>query len=458
MFCCRMRLRPTTIVVAVLLCFLQTTVTLQIPEDVEILEGYEFDESPEYYGTDSNYYEARSMLTGVNKAIRNKRSTLEYEQAKGLVSKSGLNKKLQESLIHNVESDRIELHSPPEQLGKSQQQKGDELKPEARMQQDEGEEPQPLPKAEKQIMDPDYDYYSQRHISPMWKDSVNISPSSDDDDTIADATSGYAARSRQARVNFITQPRKDNESPAKDLPEPVVTKIPPPLIKNTYDQKVSPLTPSYNYELYPSRSYDPYLRRYDRFDEQYSRYDPYNYEDHFLYRRHYDPYDSYSPRMPQYPEPYYNYPDRRYDIPEPREYLPVYNNEVYEKSSYAPITTAYPDLNYPVKYPNDYPAKYPLDYTRPNKRIVYYAHLPEIVRTPYDYANSYNRDRYDGQTAPNKVLPSAYKLDKAASGVTTTLSNNANGGGGVDPYDYMKRDKKDRVTPKPIKTLPNGRQ
>uniref|UniRef100_A0A1I8M710 Uncharacterized protein n=1 Tax=Musca domestica TaxID=7370 RepID=A0A1I8M710_MUSDO len=212
----------------------------------------------------------------------------------------------------------------------------------------------------------------------------------------------------------------------------------------------------------------------EKYDEQYSRYDPYNYEDHFLYRRHYDPYDSYSPRMPQYPEPYYNYPDRRYDIPEPRDYLPVYNNEVYEKSSYAPIPysdryplpSKYPadyhakyPMDYPNKYPNDYPpAKYPLDYARPNKRIVYYAHLPEIVRTPYDYANSYNRDRYDGSTAPNKGLASAYKLDKAASGASPTLSNNANINGGGDPYDYMKRDKKDRVTPKPIKAVPNGRQ
>lgn len=264
MFCCHKRLRPAVTVI-VLLGLVQNIVTLQIPEDVEILEGYEFDESPEYYGTDANYYEARSMLTGVNKAIRNRRSTLEYDQAKGLIGKAGLNKKLQESLIHNVESDRIELHNPPQhskQLQQQQQQqKEEELKPEARMQQDEGQA-QALPKAEKQIMDPDYDYYSQRHISPTWKDSVNISPPiADDEDAMAEASSGYAARSRQARVNFITQPRKDNESPAKDLPEPVVTKIAPPMPKTTYDQK---FTPSYKYEMYPSRSYDPYLRRYDR--------------------------------------------------------------------------------------------------------------------------------------------------------------------------------------------------
>lgn len=175
--------------------------------------------------------------------------------------------------------------------------------------------------------------------------------------------------------------------------------------------------------------------------------------------------------MPQYPEPYYNYPDRRYDIPEPRDYLPLYNNEVYEKSAYAPIsyTDHYPlaskyptdyhskyPLDYPTKYPVDYQSKYPVDYTRPNKRIVYYAHLPEIVRTPYDYANSYNRDRYDGVNTPTKTLTNSYKLDKSVSPSASAITQNTNING--DPYDYMKRDKKDRVTPKPIKQANNGRQ
>lgn len=244
------------VIVAMLCCICQATFALQIPKDVEILEGYEFDESPEYYGTDANYYEARSMLTGLNKAIRNKRSTLEYDQAKGLLSKIGLSKKLHESLVHNVESERIELHQPPP-LSKQQQ---DELKAEARNGKNNAgvELPEALPKAEKQIMDPDYDYYSQRHIA-SWKDPVHV----DGDDTIAEATSGYAARTRQARVNFITQPRKENQPP-KELPEPKVTKVVPPLMKPVYDQKFSAIAPVYNYEMYPSRSYDPYLRRYDR--------------------------------------------------------------------------------------------------------------------------------------------------------------------------------------------------
>lgn len=262
MFCCYKHLTKHSAIIALVLFFLkQTTLALQIPKDVEILEGYEFDESPEYYATDANYYEARSMMTGMNKAIRNKRSTLEYDQAKGLISKTGLNKKLQESLVHNVESDRIELHPPPT-LNKEDQQ---ELKAEARNAGDnvkEGELPEALPKAEKQIMDPDYDYYSQRHIA-SWKDTpANLDHSINDEDTVAEASS-YGSRARQARVNFITQPRKENETP-KELPEPRVTKVTPPLTKPLYDQKFSAVAPAYNYEMYPSRSYDPYLRRYDR--------------------------------------------------------------------------------------------------------------------------------------------------------------------------------------------------
>lgn len=177
---------------------------------------------------------------------------------------------------------------------------------------------------------------------------------------------------------------------------------------------------------------------FSSFDEQYSRYDPYNYEDHYLYRRHYDPYDSYSPRIPQYPELYYNYPDRRYDIPEPRDYVPVYNNEIYDKTPY-PSSNSYASTKYP-------------EYPRNQRRIVYYAHLPEIVRTPYDYSNRY--DRYDDLMKANKAITGAYKYEKPLSGNTNTGAATSN----TDSYDYMKRDKKDRPTPKPIKPNTSGRQ
>ncbi|XP_053948152.1 uncharacterized protein LOC128856819 isoform X1 [Anastrepha ludens] len=403
---------------------------MQIPQDVEILEGYQFDESPEYYSTDSNYYEARSLLSGFKKAIRNKRSTLEYDQAKGLVVGGGSQSNNLQEFTQNIGSQHIKVHE------KEEKSEDDKLGAD-------------MPRAEKQIMDPDYDYYSQRHIS-SWNGAYGSSASSSAsrapagvEDVMADASNSYVSRGRQARVNFITQPTKDSNDAAKELTEPIVSKLPIPKVH--YDAKYPSIAPAYNYEMYPSRSYAPYLRRYDRsFDEPYSRYDPYNYEDHYLYRRRYDPYDSYSPRFPQYPELYYNYPDRRYDIPEPRDYIPLYNNEIYDKASY-------PAANYP---PVDgyTSAKYP-EYSRNQRRIVYYAHLPEIVRTPYDYANRY--DRYDDLMKANKAITGAYKYDKQASGSGSSLSGTV---ANTDSYDYMKRDKKDRATPKPSKVSVSGRQ
>lgn len=228
-----------------------------------------------------------------------------------------------------------------------------------------------------------------------------------------------------------------------------------------------------------------------RYDDQYARYDPFNYADHYLYRRHYDPYDSYSPRMPQPPEPYYNYPDRRFDVPEPREFLPLYSNNIFEKSSVLrnPYPAAPPP---PVPYGSDsYAAaaaatpslKYSPEYLNRNfRRIVYYAHLPEIVRTPYYdqhiggspsssasgssssssspklYEGGRYEDRYvDGYMRKSSMGSSVggggssvYKLDKGQQG------GSSGGGGAFDLYDtYMKRDKKERVTPKSASIKPS---
>jgi len=209
---------------------------MNIPQDVEILDGYEFEESPEYYATDSNYYEARSLMSGLNKAIRNKRSAIEEDASDKVASQ-------------NVDSETIEV----------KEKRNVEV-----------EKQMSVPKAEKQIMDPDFDYYSQRRIA-AWNDhyrpqSMDMARSNSDD-PIADATTSYYSKGRQARVNFITQPKKDNEIP-KEIPETLMPK--PTAVKSVvpvYDSKYNSFEPipySYNYDMYPSRSYDPYLRRYDR--------------------------------------------------------------------------------------------------------------------------------------------------------------------------------------------------
>lgn len=222
---------------------------MQIPQDVEILEGFEFDDTPEYYSTDSNYYEARSLLSGFHKSIRNKRSTLEYDNAKGLPLASVSPPNGLSEFTQNIGTQQIKVHEKEERSGDDKLESA-------------------MPRAEKQIMDPDYDYYSQRHIS-TWNDAYGSSalssasrPPTDREDVTADASNSYVTRGRQARVNFITQPKKDPNDGAKELAEPLVPKL--PVAKLHYDMKYPITTPTYNYEMYPSRSYAPYLRRYDR--------------------------------------------------------------------------------------------------------------------------------------------------------------------------------------------------
>ncbi|XP_020808847.1 uncharacterized protein LOC110184597 [Drosophila serrata] len=164
--------------------------------------------------------------------------------------------------------------------------------------------------------------------------------------------------------------------------------------------------------MYPSRSYDPYIRRYDRFDEQYHRSYPQYFEDMYMHRSRFDPYDSYSPRVPQYPDPYVMYPDRYLDTPAARDY-------VKSRRAYIDDPMALPDSYRNSKYES---AKLP-DLAPPpvrNERIVYYAHLPEIVRTPYDLARPEERN-----SAALTMGNAPYKPNKKKVKTSANRTNNA---------------------------------
>lgn len=91
--------------------------------------------------------------------------------------------------------------------------------------------------------------------------------------------------------------------------------------------------------------------------------EPYEYERDYYYRDLGSNYvDSYMPQVPLIH--YHNYPDSRYDVPEPRDYRPPLTNEIDR----FPLTG-------PPPLPTDY-------FPNRNRRIIYYAHLPEVVRTP----------------------------------------------------------------------------
>lgn len=130
----------------------------------------------------------------------------------------------------------------------------------------------------------------------------------------------------------------------------------------------------------------------------------------YVHRQRFDPYDSYSPRVPQYPEPYLMYPDRQLDTPslQARDYIKS------RRGGYLDESSAMPPLPPIDSYSNKYaPSKLPLVVPR-NERVVYYAHLPEIVRTPYDMSVTRN-DRNAASTSAAAALvqsPSSYKLSK----------------------------------------------
>lgn len=93
----------------------------------------------------------------------------------------------------------------------------------------------------------------------------------------------------------------------------------------------------------------------------------------YIHRQRFDPQDSYSPRVPQYPDPYVMYPDRYLDAPTvsvksrrgyPDDTVPL--SDFYGNSKYG--ATEMPEVAHSSR----------------TERIVYYAHLPEIVRTPYE--------------------------------------------------------------------------
>lgn len=77
---------------------------------------------------------------------------------------------------------------------------------------------------------------------------------------------------------------------------------------------------------------------------------------------------------------YNNYPGGRYDIPDHRDYPPMYGNEI--------------DNRYYMR--TDMMQPLPPSSTLPRKRTIYYAYLPEVVRSPPTVDFRYRSyDRYD---------------------------------------------------------------
>uniref|UniRef100_A0A182VWB1 Uncharacterized protein n=1 Tax=Anopheles minimus TaxID=112268 RepID=A0A182VWB1_9DIPT len=196
-------------------------------------------------------------------------------------------------------------------------------------------------------------------------------------------------KSRAPRVNFVTQQTKGSLSSS----EPQDSTANDKLIRELYRK---PLT-SMNYERSLPRTYDSYMAtsQSPMYPRVYNKYDSFHHDmmnrmhppaphryDHYYERRHDVDTDSYFPRY-KYPY-YYYYPDRRYDVPlyyRDRNYL--YTNEIEQP----PVHHGFPMYNVPTMIRTPAPAMR-------NRRIIYFATLPEIVRT--HPKESYSQRLYRG--------------------------------------------------------------
>lgn len=360
---------------------------MSIPEDMEILNGYEFG-SPniELTSEDDGFFEKRSLLEPFyHRAIRDKR-----EAHYRVVESSGLYSHFR------PEGANIAHNSLKKRIRRDLQTNENTVSVMHQAQTNAGTE---TPLAEKQIMnDPEY------IISEQWakRDKLSGFPGkiiNRQTDSDADASSiiNKGLNSRAPRVNFITQQTKSPELSTETQSGgngKVIRELYRRPIQRTY--YLGPATRDYDSYMAPSQS-PMFPRVYDKYDafhrdmmDKLHPPSPHRYDQY--YQRRYDvDYDSYYPR---YKFPYfYYYPDKRYDTPlsyRNRNY--IYTNDITDFGS--SVSPNYETSLKPLSLFSSAGS------ALRNRRIIYYATLPEIVRTPVNLAvdyrvNKYNHNRFE---------------------------------------------------------------
>lgn len=386
----------------VLLLTVLAASSMHIPEDMEILDGYDLDSAGTEINPEDSYYEQRSLLEPFYyRAIRDKRE-IPYR----VLESPGLR-----SHFRQPRQD----HSVQKRHRRSVEKEAD----------GSSEEPKPteeLPTPERQMM-------NERTMEVWAKTPYQVKKSMKETEMDSEAEASMMSegiKARAPRVNFITQKKfNSDQSESREEKEKVMPELyRKPLARLYYEYPAAPRA----YDSYSAHSQSPmYPKIYNKYDEYHRdmmdrmhppaphRYDMY-------YQRRYDTdYDTYFPRY-TFPS-YYYYPDKRFDVPSyyrDRNYL--LTNDVMDPPVIPPVTYI--------------PSR--------NRRIIYYATLPEIVRTPpnvdlrYRYYNKYP-NRYD-QFFPTKA---PYKA--------STVQNPSGGAGGGTNGGDRKDDK--YVSSTPIKIV-----
>ncbi|XP_055548400.1 uncharacterized protein LOC129731985 [Wyeomyia smithii] len=361
------------------LAVVAATSSMHIPEDMEILEGYDLVSAGTEINPEDDFYEQRSLLEPFfYRAIRDKRE-IPYRvlESPGLKShfrqhyeNDWLEKQKYQAKRRNRRSIEVESSSTTEGPKSTDE----------------------LPKAEKQTL-------HQRTIEAWAKTPYQIKqPTEEELDSEAEASMmSEGIKTRAPRVNFITQKKSlaDSSETREDKDKIIPEIYRKPLARLYYEYPTFPRL----YDSFPAHSQSPmYPKIYNKYDEYHRdmmdrmhppaphRFDTY-------YQRRYDSdYDTYFPR---YTFPSYNYyPDKRFDVPSyyrDRNYL--LTNDVMDIPPVPPQVHKYPSRK---------------------RRIIYYATLPEIVRTPpnvdlrYRNYNKFN-NRFD-PFYPTKAPLSSYKV------------------------------------------------
>lgn len=458
-----------------------TSSQLAVPNDdsESLIDGYDMELPPVLQFNPEMIAREGQRLPLQN--TRERRNTYHVLESKGLVSHFKINPEHVEEYLKKNDvpkrarravASRSELHSDEVEDVESESRKlgdGDNISVES------------VPPPQKQASNPAYYRSSDdSRLMDKWVKSpygdYQSKSAKDDDDTHSEASSNVGNKARTPRVNFITQQgqtsstKDDYDGPEarekerererererdrdnnrdRDNRDQAKPNTDDTYRKPLYDRPSSSPGYSHGYKDYNYNSPN-YINPYDRY-QPYDRYHPSTYYNRdrdyayqggyqnpyqtpyygpyerdylygerapngmsrmvppnnpssaFYYRHQYNDYDEYFPRS----IPNYYYSDKRFDIPptgmEPREY--------YDRAS---------------------------EVNRPG-RIIYYANLPEVVRTPNNYRsatarygdpmyNNYNDGYRSFREA--KSVPLGYRGDLPPSSTTMRVSSTVRNRGG----------------------------
>uniref|UniRef100_A0A182QKZ9 Uncharacterized protein n=1 Tax=Anopheles farauti TaxID=69004 RepID=A0A182QKZ9_9DIPT len=390
----------STITVGLLLIHISTGV--QIPEEVELIDGFPTD--PLTYDLTEprvEYYEKPSLVEEYARdAVRDKRSTTRYQ----VLESAGLHSHFRRSEANDQRaskhsSNRSKRNAEPEPDGVTDASTDDG--PEAR---------EEIPVPEKHVMSAqDRTKEGQWSRTPFKSSEFQAKVMREESDSDGEESMliNEGIKSRAPRVNFITQQTKGGLSATESRDDDGNEKV----IRELYRKPVANL----QYERPVPRTYDSYMApsQSPMYPRVYNKYDafhrdmmdrmhppaPHRY-DHY-YQRRYDV--DYDPYFPRYKFPYYYYyPDKRYDVPlYYRDRNSLYTNDIEATVPIAP--PYYGGSFHSGLYP---PSVSP---ALRNRRIIYFATLPEIVRPPsvQRYGPGGRYDAY--YTTRTPPLASAYK-------------------------------------------------